>query len=423
MNIITQYYGLKRELYVIFLTRLIVALGALVSPMFVLLLSVKLGYTPTTISYIFAASTAVSIPASLIGGRLADRYSRKQIIIGFELTVVGLYVVAALLPLGFLTVICVMLAGFFSSIQYPATTALTADFSRPQERMRAFSLGYLGFNLGFIIAPTVAGFLFQDYLSLIFAFNAFAIFLSVIIIYFFIHERNSYRYHPTDSREEVNEYETEQQHESVVSILSHRRIVLLVILGSYLTGLVYSVVGFLAPLQLEARLADQGSVYYGVLTSVNAATVIVVTPLISLLVKKMTDLRKMMLALSLMVSSLLLFGFSSWVGFYFIAMIVYTLGEVFNTLGYMPYLTKRIPASHRGRIMGLVGVISTILAVVSNLLVGWVLEHYGFVTSWVLYVIIGSIGFICYLLAEPRDRQQFRSLYASSRQNDIPMDL
>ncbi len=411
MNFITQYYGLKRELYIIFIIRFFVALGSLVSPMFVLLMSTKLGYDMTTISYVFALSTSLSLPASIIGGWIADRYSRKNIIIIFELVNVALFSIAAFLPLSHFTVIAVMAAGFFSNIQGPASTALTTDFSRPHERDRAFSMGYLGFNLGFIFAPTIAGLLFRSNLWLNFALNAAAIFLSAIIIYLFIDEKKSFRFQPHDEQQKINEYEASSDSDNTLRVMSTRLIVFMVIGASYVTGLLYSVVGFITPLQLESQFAEQGSLYYGMLTSFNAIIVIAVTPFMTILIRKFKDLTKLFIALALLMGAMLMFGTSNLLFLYFVAMLLYTLGEIFNTIGYLPYITKRIPASHRGRIFGLVGIIGTVVAVLSNLLVGFAVQNYGYPIAWSIYFGIGIIGLVLYWIAMPIDKRKFKNLY------------
>ena len=44
----------------------------------------------------------------------------------------------------------------------PAYDALLADLTNPDNRKGAYSLVYMGWNLGFAIGPAIAGMLFQD---------------------------------------------------------------------------------------------------------------------------------------------------------------------------------------------------------------------------------------------------------------------
>lgn len=409
MSIFSHYKGLKRELYIFFLVRFVVAFGSLVSAMFVLLMSEKLHYSSSFISSLLAITTMLYLPAGIIGGKLADRFSRKSIILIFEGSVAVLYWIAALIPIGDITVGIIFLSYFLNSLAGPASSTLITDFSDASQRDRAFSMGYLGFNLGYILAPTIGGLLFKDNFSWSLMINGTAIFISALLILFFIHEKNSYRYQSRSSTL-TNEYEGDEHQANVVTVLAKRKVVLLVILGSYLTGLVYNVVGFIAPLQLSHLYGEQGSVWYGALVSFNAFSVIVLTPLFVYFFKHLKDLRKMTIAISLLIMSMIVFGFSSWLPLFFTAMFFYTAGEVSNTLGYMPYVTKRIPASHRGRIFGTISILATIMSALSSLLVGYVVDHYGYSLAWVVYVVIGLIAVIIYLLAYPLDRKKFTNL-------------
>ena len=51
-------------------------------------------------------------------------------------------------------------------------------------------------------------------------------------------------------------------------------------------------------------------------------------------------------------------------------MFIFTLGEVFCTLSQGPYMTRRIPSSHRGRISGVIGVLQSVLMGAFNIVTG-----------------------------------------------------
>ena len=191
-QLFAQYGGLKREIYVLFVGKLVTAMGSFVWPMLTFFLTTKLGLSDGKATLLIASASVISFPAALIGGKLADRFSRKSIIILFDCITVSLYLLAAMLPLTIGTAVILFLAGLFQHIEAPAYDALNSDFSTTVQREKAYSLSYLGFNLGCIVGAGLAGVLFTTHLRLAFCINALAIFTSTLLIFFFVHAKNAF---------------------------------------------------------------------------------------------------------------------------------------------------------------------------------------------------------------------------------------
>ena len=136
-QLITQYGGLKREIYILFIGRLVTAMGSFVWPMMTFFLTTKLGLSDGTATLLIATASILSFPAALLGGKLADRFSRKSIIIVFDCITVSMYLLAAVLPLNLFTVALLFGAGLFQPIESPAYDALIADYSTSSQREKA----------------------------------------------------------------------------------------------------------------------------------------------------------------------------------------------------------------------------------------------------------------------------------------------
>ena len=91
-QLITQYGGLKREIYILFVGTLVTAMGSFVWPMLTFLLTTKLGLSDGISTLLIATASILSFPAALLGGKLADKFSRKSIIILFDCLSVSLYI-------------------------------------------------------------------------------------------------------------------------------------------------------------------------------------------------------------------------------------------------------------------------------------------------------------------------------------------
>ena len=80
-SIFNQYRGLSKSAYVLFFARLVTSMGAFIFPMLTLILTVKLGYTMLHAGSLMAIVSILMLVANLIGGKIADKFNRKKIII------------------------------------------------------------------------------------------------------------------------------------------------------------------------------------------------------------------------------------------------------------------------------------------------------------------------------------------------------
>ena len=81
MHFFSQYRGLRRENYVLFFGRIVTNLGSMVWPMLTMILNQKLGMSAGNIAILTAVFGVLMMPANLLGGKLADRLNKKNIII------------------------------------------------------------------------------------------------------------------------------------------------------------------------------------------------------------------------------------------------------------------------------------------------------------------------------------------------------
>ena len=153
MGFLKQYMGLRKELYIIFWGRVVTNMGALIWPMMTLILKNKLGYSASQVAGIMMILGFVQLPCTLIGGKLADRFSKRNIIIVCDLVTVVSYFICAFLPIDRKMIPLLAVAALFAQMEWPSYDALVADLSSVNDRERAYSLNYLGLNLGLVLAP------------------------------------------------------------------------------------------------------------------------------------------------------------------------------------------------------------------------------------------------------------------------------
>ena len=413
-QLITQYGGLKREVYILFIGRLVTAMGSFVWPMLTFFLTTKLGLSDGTATLMIATASVLSFPAALMGGKLADRFSRKTIIIVFDCITVSMYLLAAMLPLSLFTAFLLFAAALFQTIESPAYDALNADYSTSRQREKAYSLSYLGFNLGYIVGASVAGLLFERFVRLAFCINGLAIFISTVLILFFVHKKNAITEDAADLSESYSEYEQPIDEKTpVLTVLRQRPVLIGMLLIGCLASMPSSLMGLLLPLQLKDTLGEAGATLYGYLNSLNGFVVIVFTPILTVLLKKLTEIPKVIIGLLLFLTGNLFFSLGTAASMLFVGMFIFTLGEVVEVLGHNPYASRRVPASHRGRVGGISSVIHSIFSSCTQYLISFLLiaTQSNYRLIWMVFMVCGLAGAVLYGFMYGPDKRTFPKLY------------
>ncbi len=412
MNLISQYKGLRKEIYVLFFGRIVTSLGSMVWPLLTLILSRKLGMNATQIAVITVISGVVYLPGSIIGGKLADRFNKKMVIVYCDLISIAFYLLCAALPLSIHSVVLIMVAGACQQLEYPAYTSLIADLTLSKDRERAYSLSYLGMNIGLVAAPTIAGFLFENFLWVAFLSSGLSIGISTLLIFILIRDTT-----PIKETDEASEYQKSRDGVSLWQILKQNKLIALYALIMMLYWGAYGQYGYLMPLDMGVLHGDKGAVIYGSVSSLNSIIVVVFTPILTRVFAKVVSTKKALLGHVLLFSGFLTFLlFRGHVPSYYVAMFLFTLGEIMTTFVEGPYLTQRIPASHRGRVSGVMSVAQSILQGALMLTIGGIYDNASPSAAWTLVLGILAVSLVLCLALIVLDRRKYPNLYKANQE-------
>ncbi len=407
MNLINQYKGLRREIYVLFFGRIVTSLGSMVWPLLTLILSRKLGMNATQIAMITILSGIAFLPASVIGGKLADRFNKKMVIVWCDLVSILFYIACAIMPLSLRTVFMIMVAGACQQLEYPAYNSLVADLTLSKDRERAYSLEYLGMNMGLVAAPTIAGFLFEHFLWVAFLTSGISIGISTLLIFLLIKDIK-----PIEEKDEASGYQQRQDNVSIFQILRKNKLIILYAFIMMLYWGAYGQYGYLMPLDMGQLHGENGAVIYGSVSSLNSIIVVVFTPILTRLFSKMVSTKKALTGhVFLMLGFVIFLLFRGHVPFYYAAMFLFTLGEIMTTFVEGPYLTQRIPSSHRGRINGIMSIAQSILSGVMMLTIGGLYDNVSPAAAWSLVIAVLSFSLLLCVVLIVMDRKVYPALY------------
>ena len=403
----SMYAHLPKEIYVLAFGKIMTSMGALIWPMLTLIMSEKLNLNGQTIGMYMMMFSMFMGPFYLLGGKLADKYNKKHIIVTFDLIGNSLYFICAALPISMTTLYLLAIASVFQSMEQPAYDALIADLTTYKDRERAYSLNYLAMNLGLVMAPMLGGILFNNYLNLSFFINGLADISSTLLLLFFI---KNVKNTVSDSKI-VNEYEKGEAG-SIFKVFSKRKLFFLLFIISGIAAMIYNQFNFLMPLHMEEAFRGSGAFKFGILASINAVIVVIGTPIVTKKFSGVTDVRIMYFGQLLESLGLAFFIF---VNRYFVVavvgIIIFTTGEIFGSISKTPYLTKRIPETHRGRVLSITNSCAGLIGILSNYVIGILIDYYTFHTVWIIIATIGVVVMILYSIYLRLDKKAYPGLY------------
>lgn len=407
-EIFKPYMGLKREIYILFISRVVNALGAFIFPFMTLLLKDKIGLSEAEVGLYSALCGLVYAPASLIGGKMSDAIGRKKLLVIFETLGMSSYIICLFLEPSMAMVYILMSASFFFGIAGPSHDAMVADLTTDEERQGAYSLLYLGFNLGFAVAMLFAGRLFANHLKLMFAIDAATAFLAIGLIAFFVKET----YDPKESKRKAEEAISRGNKEleahsnkPIYKILLERPLLLYFAFAIFGYRLVYSQWSFMMPLHASSNFGEAGYQLYGSLGAINATVVVIFTPILTSLFKKYTNIRRIIYAGILFTIGFGMLGFISVELAFYASVIIFTLGEVLEAISVMPFIMNHTPASHRGRMSSVLPMIMGAGYSIGPLIMGIILERTSFEYSWKLVGLIVLVATIFMGILEIYDKK------------------
>ena len=152
---------------------------------------------------------------------------------------------------------------------------------------------------------------------------------------------------------------------------------------------------------------------------------IIGTPLLTKYTKKLPDTSKLIAGAGLVTLGLSMYIFiqgiipmyyvSMIIPMYYVSMIIFTLGEIMSTLGTYPYMTRRVPASHRGRISSVANIFLGIASYYSQWCIGSLLEKESMVRVWTIIAGIGLAGIFLYFILREADKKRFMDDHCGDR--------
>lgn len=383
MNLLKTYKGLPKEIYILFFGKIINCIGSFIYPLLSLILTQKIGLSIAEAGLVITLSGIFQAPCMIVGGKLVDTYGAKKILVIFETISAFLFIICGLIPPSHIMIVVIIAASCVSSMAGSCFDTIIANITTDENRKASFSLTYIGLNLGFAIGPAIGGFLLTNHLPIIFIGDALTTLVAIVLVAFFIDEKNVRISHNDSVMEEKTEG-------SLLKVFKERPILIYFSLLMLTFQIAYSQFSFSMPLQVNKVFGNvNGPKYYGFLASFNGVIVILLTPLITSLTKKFRIISVMACGGLLYAVSLAVCGFSNNIVVFFIIVAAYTSGEILIAINDGTFIANLSPASHRGRISSVIPIIIGAGYMFGPTLMGLLTNTIGMTKS---FIVIGAVS-------------------------------
>ena len=386
-----MYKNLPKSIYSLAIVNFINGFGNFTFPFLTLFLTLKLGYSTSEAGAFSMLSIAMYVPGSLISSKLADKMSRKKIMVITQ-TLFSLSFLACGIFYSHLNLIpyILILGLLFDGASDPARQALHTDHTNFENRQEAFSLFYLSYNLGFGFGPAIAGLLFNYYPRWLFLGSGIIGIIATIIVTFTIHDK---RPDKKMLKESIEKNRTDKAVEGSVfkALLSRPKLFTFICINGIFFFSV-SLVIFSLPLYATYLFSDKGPSIYGFLMSANAVTVVMITPLFVKLSRKKNTLTALILSFVLYLIGFNFLAIGSVLIVYILGVITFSLGESLNATNNDYFIANHTPMGHRARFSTLISIIQGSGYAFGPLVGGQLLEIFTFKQ---VYHIVSLIVIFC----------------------------
>ena len=405
----TNFRGLPRTFWYLCVGAFVNKAGGFIVPFLALYLTQDRGLSVEQAGVLGSLYGAGSIFSGPIGGFCADRFGRRSTLVG------GMVLGAcAMLVLGWVQdprriAVAVFALGFFGDLYRPAVSATIADIIKEGDRARAFEYLYWAINLGFSVAPLIAGAVVSHGFKVLFAADAATTLVYALIVWVRVPETRPV---------------APPKHEGAGGLAGllapyHDRIYLPFVFLQFAVALIFQQFSVALPIDMRAHGISPSR--FGMLIAINGALIVVLQPVVIPIIRRHARSRVLALGALLTGIGFGLTGLMNDARGYAISIALWTLGEILIAPVGPTVVADLSPPHLRGGYQGAYHLSWGASNLAAPLLGAAVLAHFGSSALWGGCFGLGCVVAIAHLaVAGARARRLNRERDSGADQSTEP---
>lgn len=379
-----QVRRLPRSLAYLYLGTIATRLGSFVVPYLTLYLSEHRGMSPSTTGQIVAVGGFGLLVGNLLGGWSADRVGRKPTLLAaLGINVVGVAALACTLPSETAYAVALALALAGAGMYTPAANALIADCTSHAQRPFAYAVHYVCISVGMGLGPLLGGLLAASAFTWLFVGDIATTLVCMALV-------------AVGVRAPARIARQDSTLGSTLRVWARHPRILVFCGASFfvvapLMGLEYAV-----PL-LVGRLLQEPLAYIGLVYSINAGCILLLGLPIERALRGRDERTMMAVAGGLWTAGLLILLVGCSTTALLVSTVVWTQGEIIASVVVPTYVSRRVEASAKGRLLALQDVVRSSAGIVAPLALGMVWDWSGPGAVLMVLVVTPAVGTLLYL--------------------------
>lgn len=322
MSYMKMLQGFHPIVYLLVLGSVLMNIGfGMVVPFFAIYIATYTELNPAWIGFVVGAAAIGGMLGGLLGGTLSDLIGRKVIIVSSLFVSSLIYLGFILNAYPWLLIFLTLLKGFFIAFYEPCAKAIIADLTEVKLRKRAFTLRYVGVNLGFAIGPIIGVLIGVTSQSTLPFFITFILLICYAII-LHIKLSNNLTFNQTAAN-------TPHKVSFKISMTAIRKdtVLLLFLVGGILATSVHGQFSVVLSQYFDLEL-PHALTYLMLLWSIHSIIIILLSLPITKIMERLSSFQAIVIGTLLFAIGIMGFGFSFTFWSLCISMIIFTVGEI-----------------------------------------------------------------------------------------------
>jgi MFS family permease len=328
-----------------------------------------------------------ALGAGPVGGAIADRWGRRPALAVSTLGGASAMALLGLSRLPSAIAVAALAVGFFGEMYRAPCMAMVSDVVPPEQRERAFGLIYWAVNLGFAIAPSVAGVLASRSYPALFFVDAITTLVFGLGVVWLVAESR-----PTGHA----------AHHGVSHYLAPYRDGLFVAFSfmAMLVGMLFHQIGSSLPIDVTSRGISPGT--FGAMISLNGVLITILQPFISRYTRRAKRVRVLTSGAALVGLGMGINGLAAGaLAVYVTSIVVWTVGEIIMA-GTSPSIVAEMAPPHlRGSYQGAFMISGGAAAALGPLAGAALLARFGSTGLWGSCLVAGLVAAAGYAVTVP----------------------